>query len=73
LQVSEEQHSSRDVAVFVELCAGSAVLSSEASEQGFKAFAIDCEMNRFLPKSKIFLLDFSQETSQQLLYRQMRP
>ena len=72
----EEQHSSKDVAVFVELCAGSAVLSSEASKRGFQTFAIDHEMNRFLPKSKIFLLDLSQETSQQLLsdmYRQMRP
>ena len=72
----EEQHSSKDVAVFVELCAGSAVLSSEASKQGFQTFAVDHEMNRFLPKSKIFLLDLSQETSQQLLsdmYRQMRP
>ena len=74
--MSEQQHSSRDVAVFVELCAGSAVLSSKASKRGFQAFAIDHEMNRFLPKSKVFLLDPPHETSQQLLsdmYNQMRP
>ena len=64
------------MAVFVELCAGSAVLSSEASKRGFQTFAIDHEMSRFLPKSKIFLLDLSQDSSQHLLsdmYRQMRP
>ena len=51
--------------MFVELCAGSAVLSSEASKRGFQTFAIDHEMNRFSPKSKIFLLDLSQETRPQ--------
>ena len=64
------------MAVFVELCAGSAILSSEASKRGFQTFAIDHEMNRFTPKSKIFVLDLSKDSSQHLLsdmYRQMRP
>ena len=60
----------------MELCAGSAVLSSEAAKQGFQTFAVDHELNRFSPKAKIFQLDLSKTESSQLLadmYHNMKP
>ena len=60
----------------MELCAGSAVLSSEAAKRGFQTFAVDHELNRFSPKAKIFQLDLSKTESEQLLsdmYHTMKP
>ena len=60
----------------MELCAGSAVLSSEAAKRGFQTFAVDHELNRFSPKAKIFQLDLSKAESEQLLsdmYHTMKP
>ena len=60
----------------MELCAGSAILSSEASKKGFQTFAVDHELNRFATKSKIFLLDLSKDESRQLIsemYHNMKP
>ena len=48
-----------DGPLLVELCAGSAVLSSVASTRGFSTLAVDHALNRHTPKSKITVLDLS--------------
>ena len=52
-----------DGPLLVELCAGSAVLSSVASTRGFSTLAVDHALNRHTPKSKITVLDLSLPSS----------
>ena len=46
-------------AIFCEICAGSAVLSSHALKAGFVPLPIDTAANRFSPKAKIFERDLT--------------
>ena len=47
--------------VFVELCAGSGILSSSAEKYGMKSCPIDCERNRHSPFTKIFQIDLTDD------------
>ena len=47
--------------VFVELCAGSGILSSTAEKYGMKSCPIDCERNRHSPFTKIFQIDLTDD------------
>ena len=47
--------------VFIELCAGSGILSSTAERYGMKVCPIDCERNRHSPFTKIFQIDLSND------------
>ena len=53
--------------VFVELCAGSAVLSSVAKQKKLKIFPVDCSRNRHTPYAKVHQLDLTQESSWEVL------
>ena len=50
-----------DVPLFIELCAGSAVLSSVVKSRGFEVIAIDHEANRHKTKCKVLQMDLSQQ------------
>ena len=47
--------------VFIELCAGSGILSSTAERYGMKVCPIDCERNRHSPFTKIFQIDLAND------------
>ena len=53
--------------MFIELCAGSAVLSAAAQKSGFQVFLIDFHRNRFSPKCRILAIDMSHPESAGLL------
>jgi len=55
------------VAVMVEICAGSAVLSAEAQKRGFQIFPIDHAHNRFRAAAAILVIDLAHPDSRQLL------
>ena len=60
----------------MELCAGSAGLSSAMQQSGWQVFAFDYQGNRFKAKVHCFELDLSQAASIDLLEEmisQMRP
>ena len=59
--------SPQGVAVMVEICAGSAVLSAEAQRRGFQVFPIDHLHNRFRAAAAILVVDLSSPDSRQLL------
>lgn len=45
--------------IFVELCAGSGILSATAEQHGWKVCPIDCERNRHAPFTKVFQIDLT--------------
>ena len=47
--------------VFIELCAGSAVLSAAAQKHGFRVVPVDYKRNRHKPKCKLVSLDLSED------------
>ena len=47
--------------VFIELCAGSGILSSTAERYGIKVCPIDCERNRHSPFTKVFQVDLTDD------------
>lgn len=49
--------------VFVELCAGSAVLSATAREKHLKIFPVDCSRNRHVTHAKVHILDLTLDSS----------
>ncbi len=49
--------------VFVELCAGSAVLSAMAQEKGLHIFPVDCSRNRHTTDAKVRVLDLTLDSS----------
>eukprot|EP00435_Cladocopium_sp_Y103_P008239 s5288_g2.t1 len=57
----------KSVAVMVEICAGSAVLSAEAQKKGFQVFPIDHSHNRFRAAAAILVIDLAHPDSRQLL------
>ena len=52
-----------EAAVFIEICCGSASLSSEAQRSGFQVFPIDYSLNRFKPKASVVQIDLSLDSS----------
>ena len=58
--------------IFVEACAGSAVLSSVAKEKGFSVVPIDCEHRRYQTKCRIVLLDLTSPFAQDILEKLIR-
>ena len=63
-------------AVFVEVCAGSAILSAEAAKKGYQTFPIDHAHNRFSPKASIFPMDLSTDAARKLMpemFKFLRP
>ena len=63
---SASQHT-RVVPMFIEICAGSAILASCFREVGWDIIAIDNKRNRFHPLAKICTLDLSIDTSWEYL------
>eukprot|EP00435_Cladocopium_sp_Y103_P047305 s818_g13.t2 len=64
------------VAVMVEICAGSAVLSAEAQRKGFQIFPIDHSHNRFRAAAAILVIDLAHPDARQLLpqlFKTVRP
>ena len=57
----------REVPMFIEICAGSAILASCFREVGWDIIAIDTKRNRFHPLAKICVLDLSLDTSWEYL------
>ncbi|CAE7779729.1 unnamed protein product, partial [Symbiodinium necroappetens] len=57
----------REVPMFIEICAGSAILASCLREVGWDIIAIDNKRNRFHPLAKICVLDLSLDTSWEYL------
>ena len=57
----------QSVAVMVEVCAGSAVLSAEAQRQGFQIFPIDHSHNRFRAAATILVVDLAKPDSRKCL------
>eukprot|EP00435_Cladocopium_sp_Y103_P032289 s357_g8.t1 len=57
------------VAVMVEICAGSATLSAAAQRRGFQVFPIDHANNRFRAAAAILVVDLAHPDSRQLLPR----
>lgn len=47
---------------FVELCAGSGILSSFAKQAGMKVVAVDCERNRHQPFTDITAMDLTDDS-----------
>ena len=47
--------------VFVELCAGSGILSSTAERHGMRVLPIDCERNRFETFTTVYQVDLSED------------
>ena len=47
--------------VFLELCAGSAVLSAMAQKHGYRVMPVDFKRNRHTPKCKVVSLDLSED------------
>ena len=47
--------------VFIELCAGSAVLSAAAQKHGYRVMSVDCKRNRHKPRCKIVSWDLSED------------
>ena len=66
-QVTLVDSLSQDGPLFVEICAGSAILSDTARRRGFAVMPIDCERNRHLPKCKIYAIDITAPHAQSLL------
>ena len=56
-----------EVPMFIEICAGSAILASCFREVGWDIIAIDNKRNRFHPLAKICVLDLSLDTSWEYL------
>lgn len=54
--------------IFVELCAGSAVLSAAARRAGFTVFPIDCSRNRHNPAVPVFELDLATDFAWEFLH-----
>ena len=52
-----------DVAVFIELCCGSASLSAQAQKAGFQVFPLDYSLNRFKPEASVVQIDLSKDSS----------
>ena len=57
----------REVPMFIEICAGSAILASCFREVGWDIIAIDNKCHRFHPLAKICVLDLSLDTSWEYL------
>ena len=57
----------REVPMFIEICAGSAILASCFREVGWDIIAIDNKRNRFHPLARICVLDLSLDTSWEYL------
>ena len=53
--------------VFIELCAGSAVLSAAAQKQGYRIMPVDYKRNRHNPRCKIVSLDLSEDHAWEVL------
>ena len=79
LRVEIETYSVQDVSsssastpsakgMFLELCAGSAMLSKCFHEQGFTVMPVDHQQNRFHPLSKICNLSLTLDSSRKYLY-----
>ena len=47
--------------IFIELCAGSAVLSAAAQKHGYRVMPVDFKRNRHKPRCKIVSLDLSED------------
>ena len=47
--------------VFIELCAGSAVLSATAQKHGYRVMPVDCKRNRHKPRCKVVSLDLAED------------
>ena len=47
--------------IFIELCAGSAVLSAAAQKHGYRVMPVDFKRNRHRPRCKIVSLDLSED------------
>ena len=58
---------STDQIIFVEIFAGSAKLSSAASNRGFKAISVDHPGNRHRPQHEILLMDLTDSSAQSQL------
>lgn len=56
-----------DELVFVELCAGSAILSATAQSCGFLVLPIDCKRNRHRPFTKLINLDLTSDNAWKFL------
>lgn len=56
-----DANSSSKQMLFIELCAGSAVLSSVAKRRGFRVMPVGYKRNRRTPKCQIIQLDLSQK------------
>ena len=55
------------VFLFIELCAGSAVLSAAAHRRGYQVMPVDCKRNRHKPRCKIVQLDLSDDRAWEVL------
>ena len=53
--------------VFIELCAGSAVLSATAQRHGYRVLPVDCKRNRHKPRCRIVSLDLSEAHAWEVL------
>ena len=53
--------------VFIELCAGSAVLSAAAQRHGYRVLPVDCKRNRHKPRCRIVSLDLAEDHAWEVL------
>lgn len=53
--------------VFIELCAGSAVLSAAAQRHGYRVLPVDCKRNRHKPRCRIISLDLAEDHAWEVL------
>ena len=53
--------------VFIELCAGSAVLSAVAQRHGYRVLPVDCKRNRHKPRCRIVSLDLAEDHAWEVL------